>query len=165
MYRWRSLLLLMLCGLAGCTAAGAVLHATFGAPDVDAKYIPPKVDTLVLVENFRNPSASEIDADQIARQVSDQLKENKVVPIVNQDKLVEVRDQNPGTFHTMTIPDVGKAVAAKTVIYVDLFDSGVMQDASQSATHGGATARVRVVDVKPAARCGRSTPRRVTNCR
>lgn len=141
-------LLLMTASLAGCTAVGAILHVVFGPVPVNAKYVPPKKPTLVLVENYRNPSLSEIDADQISTQISDLLKKHNVVPIVGNDNLQELRDQNPAKYHAMTIPRIGKAAWAKTVIYVDLYEIGITQDAAESSAHASATARVRVVDVK-----------------
>ena len=66
--------------------------------------------------------------------------------MVDSDKLVPMREDDAARFRKMNIAAVGKAVGAKQVIYVDLVESEVRQDASAGAVNGTATARVKVVD-------------------
>jgi hypothetical protein len=142
-------MLAMLCiGVAGCAnGTGAVFQKVFGPPEVAAKYKPPKEDTLVLVENYRNPAMTEFDADRIARTVAAELKENDVAPMVDIDEVTALREADPTKFRAMTIPAVGQAVGAKQVIYVDLINSNVEGDTSRGVVRGKAEARVRVVEV------------------
>jgi hypothetical protein len=144
--RFFILLLAGACG--GCDALGALIYKTAGPTSVDAQFVLPKEPTLVLVENRRNPAEGEYDADEIARNIGDELKKHDVAPLVDADKLTRVRDANPDQFGAMAITALGRAVDAKQVVYVNLIESGIESDASDSSLHGKATARVRVVEVK-----------------
>jgi hypothetical protein len=133
-----------LCG--GC-AVGGLWQAVFGPNKVKAKYVLPKVPTLVLVENYRNPAISQVDADQVAAELCEQLKQHGVVPLIDADKLAAVRDADTAKYHGMSILELGRAVEAKQVIYVVLLESSVETDPTQSAVHARVAAQVRVVDV------------------
>jgi hypothetical protein len=130
----------------GCAVGGA-WQAIFGPNKVKAKYVPPKVPTLVLVENYRNPAISQIDTDLVASELCQQLTENNVVPLVDPDKLTGVRDMDEAKYHAMSQVEIGKAVGAKQVIYVELLESSVEADSTESAARGRVSAQVRVVDV------------------
>jgi hypothetical protein len=134
--------------LTGCELPGVVLHETIGQLWEPAKYELKKVPTLVLVENYRVPDEMQLDGDQLAHQIGDELKKEAKVDVVDPDKVVPLREEDPTKFHSMTIPEIGKAVGAKQVIYVDLKQSAVTADISQSVVHAEALAQVRVVDVE-----------------
>ena len=134
--------------LPGCEVAGVVLHQVVGEPPVHAQYEPPKETTLVLVENYGRPDESQLDSDQIAYQVTDELKHAAKLDVVDIDKLQELREDDVTAYHKMNIAAVGRAAKAKTIIYVDLTESGVTQDPSQGAVHALATAKIRVIDAK-----------------
>jgi len=130
----------------GC-AVGGVWQSLFGPNRVKAKYVLPKVPTLVLVENYRNPAISQIDADLVASQLCDQLKQHDLVPLVDPDKLTGVRDVDEAKYHAMSQVQLGRAVGAKQLIYVELLESSVEADSTESAARGRVSAEVRVVDV------------------
>jgi hypothetical protein len=130
----------------GCSVPGVLLHTALGDPPIPAEYEPPKVKTLVMVENYRSPDEMQLDGDQIAHEVTEELKKEAKVDVVDPDKLAPLREDDADKFRAMNIQAVGKAVGAKQVIYVDLLESGVEQDPSAGAIHAIATARVRVVD-------------------
>jgi hypothetical protein len=134
--------------LCGCDLPGALLHVALGEPPVDAQYVPPKGPTLVMVENYRSPDAMQLDGDQIAHEVADELKKEAKMEMVDPDKLAPLREDDGDKFRGMDIQAVGKAVGAKQVIYVDLLESDVKQDTSAGAVHATATARVKVVDIQ-----------------
>jgi hypothetical protein len=142
------LMTLTIFGAGGCAGVGAMWFKAFGPPDVQAKYTPPNESTVVLVENYRNPVMTEFDADRIAREVGEDLTTHKVVVVVDQDKVRDLRDSDPEKFRDMTIPSIGKALGAKQVIYVDLLASDVSGDATHNLVGGQADARVRVVEVE-----------------
>ena len=133
-----------LCG--GC-AVGGVWQSIFGPNKVKAKYVLPKVATLVLVENYRNPAISQIDADLVASELCDQLKQHDLVPLVDPDKLTGVRDVDAAKYHAMSQVQLGRAVGAKQLVYVELLESSVEADSTESAARGRVSAEVRVVDV------------------
>jgi hypothetical protein len=132
----------------GCEVLGVFLHTVFGDPPIQAQYVPPKVPTLVMVENYRSPDEMQLDGDQIAHEVTDELKKEAKVDAIDPDKLAPLREEDGEKFRAMNIQAVGKAVGAKQVIYVDLLESGVQKDPSAGAIHATATARVRVVDTE-----------------
>jgi hypothetical protein len=133
---------------AGCEAIGAVLHPLVGELPVDAQYIPKEVPTLVFVENYRSPDEAQLDGDQIAHAVTDELKHATKLEMIDPDKLAPLREEDPTKFRAMTCQSVGRAVGAKQVIYIDLLESGVTGDISQSVVHANAVAQVKVIDVE-----------------
>ncbi len=138
--------LAMVAMLGGCSAVGTVIHGVYGDPPIPAQYEPPKAPTLVLVENLRSPGDVQLDADQIAQQVCEELKTQGKMEIIDPDKVARLREVDPKKYHALFVTDIGKSVGAKQVIYVDLIESAVTADISQTAVHAQATARVRIVD-------------------
>jgi hypothetical protein len=143
----RRVLLPLLALTAGCGALGVPLHSFFGDPPIQAQFEPPKVPTLVLVENPRSPGDVQVDADQIAQQVCEELKTKAKLEIIDPDKVAKLREEDPRKYHAMFVADIGKAVGAKQVIYVDLLESTVTGDLTQTTIQAQAVAHVRVVDV------------------
>ncbi len=135
-------------GSGGCTVAGVLWYNAFGDPPVHAQYELPKVPTLVLVENHRNASETQADADVIARAVSTELKDRGGYEIVSADKLVPLREEDAAKFQAMNTDEIGRAVGAKQVVYVDLVESDIGADPSGGAVHSKTTARIKVVDVE-----------------
>jgi hypothetical protein len=68
--------------------------------------------------------------------------------MIDPDKLAPLREEDPTKFRAMTSQAIGRSVGAKQVIYVDLLESGVTGDISQSVVHANAVAQVRVIDVE-----------------
>jgi hypothetical protein len=132
--------------LPGCELPGVILHEAIGELPVAAQYVPPKGATLVMVENYRSPDEMQLDGDQIATEVTDELKKDGKLEMADPDKLAPMREDDAEKFRAMNIQAVGKAVGAKQVIYVDLVESDVTQDASAGAIHASATALVKVID-------------------
>src|ERR1700728_4380906 len=106
----RLTIIMLACAIfcSGC-AVGGVWQTIFGPNKIKAKYVLPKVPTLVLVENYRNPAVSQIDADLVASELCDQLKQNNLVPLVDPDKLTAVRDAYAAKYHAMSQVDLGRA--------------------------------------------------------
>jgi len=133
--------------LAGCELIGAPAQILFGEPPIAAQYVPKKVPTLVLVENYRSPDELILDGDQIAHQVGDELKTEGKMDLVDPDKLVPLREEDPAKFRAMSCQAIGRQVGARQIIYVDLVESAVTGDMTQTVVHAHAMARVQVVDV------------------
>ncbi len=132
-----------LCLLSGCEIPGVLLHKAFGEVPVPAEYVPNKVATLVLVENYRSPDETVLDGDQIAHQIDDELKKEAELPLIDPDKLAPMREEDPTKFRSMSCQAVGRAVGAKQVIYVDLVESSVVGDVTQSVVHAHALCAYR----------------------
>src|SRR5688500_2463269 len=139
----------VLASLAGCTPMGVLTHKLVGPPPRPAQYVPAKEPMLVLVENYRNPSAAMLDAEQLARRLSDELAHHKIAPLVAPDRLEAVRGQPD--YAKMTIPAVGRAAGAKQVLYVNVRQYTVEGTVAGEMTKGKADMTVRVVDAKTGA--------------
>ncbi|CAN5567906.1 hypothetical protein BH10PLA1_BH10PLA1_09770 [soil metagenome] len=133
--------------LAGCNVIGAIAYKVTPLPKTPAKYKPDQDLAVVVVENSRNPGASEIDAQQIAMLVADELRKNKVVPLVDDSAVENLRDQDPKAFKKMSLPAIGRGVGAKQVIYVDLSRVQIEAAVADQMIKGSVDATVRVIDV------------------
>jgi hypothetical protein len=130
MIEWRSVVailhplfsILALLSLSGCYAVGAVAYKVAGPPPVEAKYVPKKVPMLVVVENYSNPSATQVDAQRVADAVTETFRRRDIAPMIDADVLQSLRDADPAKVRRMTIPQVGAATKAYQVLYVDLQD-------------------------------------------
>lgn len=136
--------LLLLVG--GCNVAGAVQYAAMGPPATPAMYKLNKVPTLVLVENYEAPSAAALDSDRLAMLLSRELQTHRVAPVVDPAALAALREQKPRDFGSMRISEIGQAVGAEQVIYINLIRSDVEQTAG--LLKATLSARVKVIDAK-----------------
>jgi hypothetical protein len=154
----RLLLLTCVLMLAGCNVLGAVLYKTAGEPDVEAQYTLPNVPTLVMAENFSQYDLGAADAELLARRVQSRLQEKlfdvktkTAFPMVQSEKVLELRGRSATAFRKMTIPQIGKEVGAEQIIYIHFQGGGVASMAGGSTHQGKAAVLVKVVDVKTGA--------------
>jgi hypothetical protein len=138
---------LLLAAGSGCSVIAVPLHTFFGDPPIPAQFTPAKVPTLVLVENQRSPGDVQVDADQIAQQVTEELRKDAKLEVIDPDKVAQLREEDPKKYHAMYIADIGKAVGAKQVIYVDLIEAAMTADVTQTTVRAEAKAHIKVVDV------------------
>jgi hypothetical protein len=132
--------------LGGCNI---VAYAATAIPQtVSAKHTPPKTPMLVLVENRQNPSTMVTEADQLTGFIMEELEAYHVAPLIELKKLYEVRDDEKN-IDKMTISQIGKAVGAQQVLYVDLRRVNVSEDDGGGIPmHSRLDAAVHLVDVK-----------------
>src|SRR5690606_2050106 len=123
---------------------GAVQYAAMGPPRQDAMFVPPNKPTLILVENYKAPSAVAMDADRLAMLVARELQAHQVAPIVDPAHLSALRERRGSDFKNMRISEIGQAVQADQVIYINLLKSDVEQTAGLLKT--SISVRVKVVD-------------------
>jgi hypothetical protein len=128
----------------GCNVGGVLAHKVIGPPPIPAQYVPAKEPTLVLVENYRNPSAAILDAQRLERRVADELERHGVAPVVDPDRLETVR--STPEFSKMTIPAVGRATQAKQVLYVNVHHFSIDGTVAGEMLKGRAEMSVRIVD-------------------
>lgn len=145
--RWPSLLVLVLAATGlSCQTAGFIAQAVSGPEKVPAKYVPDKTRPLVVVaENWRDPSSA-VDAEQVARFVSDELRERQVAPVIDPVKVASLAASRPADWRKMSIPAVGRAVGAGQIVYVNLVSNATERNAGSTLISGSGTAMVRVVD-------------------
>jgi hypothetical protein len=142
----RPLAPILLVFLSGCAMAAVAAYKIAGPPDEPAKFVPAKVPTLVMVENYRHQSAVNAQAERLARQLADDLEAHKVAPLIPIDKLQELRDAKPKEFPTMTIAQIAHELGAEQVIYVELRSADVTPMSGGVGFMGEATATVKLVD-------------------
>ena len=131
---------------AGCNILGFVADKTTTGEDQNARYSLPNQPTVVIVENWLNPSGSAIDAEQIQREVYENLQEHKAGDLIDPITIVDLRSQRPD-FGKLSIAQIGKLVGAKQVIYINLTDTSLLGAEGSDSVHGKASARVKVIDV------------------
>jgi hypothetical protein len=144
---------------AGCNVIGAgavVGEKIFGPAAVDPAYTLGPEPVLVLVENYRNPVGAMSDSEEVTYFIVKQLRENlkpdkekdpPKINVIDPDKLLEFQNAHPSEYAKMKIPQVGKALGAKQVLYVDLQVSGVDVTPGSELLRGRFSAVVKVVDV------------------
>lgn len=139
-------LILMLIAAAGCNVAGVAAAKIVGPPDVPAKYVPQKEPMLVLVESYRRPGLDH-DAEQLARFTVEQIKHWNIAPTIDLMDLYALRDSRGGAeFAKMSIAEVGRALGAKQVLYVEVTDASVDPSGGTEVYRGQMAVRVRIVD-------------------
>lgn len=147
----KALLKLLGCGLlatiAGCQAIAAVLDKASPDPTEPAMYAPTKDNMLVLVESYQNPASVEVIAEHIDRLIAEQFIAYKVAPVINPDRLSNLRTANPAAYKRMKIPAVGREVNASQVLYVNIGSFTIESAAGTDALQGHADAHVKIVDV------------------
>lgn len=129
---------------------GALVYKVAGPPTVKPKYGVQPRQSVVMVENYRQPSAAADDADRMGQILTDELKVHPLVlppeNWVEPTKVAALRSLRPGDFGRMTVADVGKAVGANQVLYVDLTTVDVGAAAGGNYYKGRAAAMVKWVD-------------------
>jgi hypothetical protein len=101
---------------------------------------------LILVESFRTPSATFVTAEQLTAAIETDLRDNKVVPLVDQKKLYHLRDTRGEQFHDLSIPQIGQAVDARQILYVNVLQSSVDPAGGGEFVKATVAVRVKVVD-------------------
>jgi hypothetical protein len=136
---------LVACGVGGCAAAGIV--ANVFPQYEEAEYVPPHEPMLVLCENYRDPGATYVDAEQLEQLLAHEVTAHDVAPIVGADALADLRGSRPGEFAKMSVTQVGRALGASQVLYVSMERSGVYVAEASEMLKGTSAARVKLIDV------------------
>jgi|GEM_PF-839578 len=132
--------------LSGCQVLGAIAGAGAGPSTVDAQYKPPQEPTLVLVENYSIASGGDVEGDRLGRYISEELTTNKVVPLVDYARLTQLRDQDHDAYRKMSVAQIGRAVGAKQVIYVNVGEYGPQTPGNGDLVNWKGSVKVKVVD-------------------
>jgi len=133
--------------LNGCNIMGALAYKTMGPNKIPAEYTPLKEPTLVLAESYGQANDLQPYADQLGNLVAKELLAHKVAPLVDDSKLMTLRGEKANGYDKMKIPDVGRAVGAKQIIYIDLRQCAIESVQGSDMFQGAIEANVRVVDV------------------
>ncbi len=143
-------LLLLLALVGGCNALGGAIYKVAGPPTIKPKFDVLQRRSVVMVENYRQPSAAADDADRMGQILTDELKRHpSVMPPgdwTDPSKIAALRSARPGEFGRMTVANVGTSVGANQVLYVDLTTVDVAAAAGGNFYKGRANATVKWVD-------------------
>jgi hypothetical protein len=137
--------------LGGCSLLGGLAYKLSPPATTPAQYKLGIDPAVVLVENSRNPSQTEVDASLVAALLRDDLARHKSAVLVEQHAVLRLRDRDPAAFAKMSITEIGRAVGAQQVVYVDLHRVSVEVDSGNQMVRGAVEASVRVIDVRTGA--------------
>jgi hypothetical protein len=107
--------------------------------------------TLVMVENYRTPDLAANDSELLARVLTEKLEAKKVATLVKTEKVLDLRNNKPKDFGTMTVPQIAQAVGAEIVIYVDLQGAQITSLTGTSMFQAKSAAYLKVIDAKTGA--------------
>ena len=133
--------------LSGCNVIGAVAQVV-GPPDVQPLYVPEQTPMLVLAEDYSDPSASTVDAEQLERFLTEELLAHGVAPIAECEKVYTLRAAQPQEYRTKSIDQLGRLAGAAQVLYINLHAGGTYVGQGAEVYQGRASALVRVVDAE-----------------
>lgn len=145
----------LLCGVlvwggGGCAAAGFVASAVQGPKKVEAKYKPTTRPTVVVVDSYRvkDGTTETIEfREALASFVTDELRRNAVVPVIDNYKVFDLRMSDPKSFRALSVDGIGKKLGAEQVVYVDLVRARTTEPMGGQAVQGEVSAVVKLVDV------------------
>jgi hypothetical protein len=140
-----SAMMLLTC-LGGCNIVGPASYIIAGTGDVDAEYVLPDVPTVVFVDDRANVVNPVSLRRVIADKVSQDLMTKKILTttISPQDAMAVAKQQERAN-QIMSIEDIGKAVGAKQVIYLQMIAFKDTPDGTTPRPVGAC--RVKVIDV------------------
>jgi len=132
--------------LTGCPIAG-IIADKLAVTKNDAQFKPKQVPLAVLVESYQKQAANESLGDELAIDIAELIKTNKVAPVIPADKLIELRTEHPESYGQMNIQSIGRTLGAGQVLYVDLKQVDVVSQPGSDVYTGIVDVRVKVVDV------------------
>jgi hypothetical protein len=132
--------------LAGCTLVGALADRA-APPTVNAKYVPNKKDSmLVLVESYNQSLDSGIESQHLALTLGRSLRDEKIATTVDPQNLERLRDADPVRYRKMTIDEIGRRVGARQVLYVHIWRAEIVKPPGSGQMRGHLEAIVKIVD-------------------
>ena len=135
----------LLLAVGGCAPIGPLVGLV-APPKIHALYKPKKQPMVVLVDNALK-GGSQASADRLAVLLTQELEENKVAPMIEVAKLLELRGRDPVAFRAMPMTRVAREVGASQLLYVRVTEAvGGVVDPADAET--SLEARVRIVDAK-----------------
>ena len=142
-----SITLPLLLLIVGCNIVGAVTYKVAGPTPIAPKYAPPKEPMVVLVERYNAPSSSVTESETLAKEIFRDLSAHDVAQQIDPITVMNLRDEDPQKFKTMTVSQIGSRVTARQVLYVNLTAAGIESSDGGGMFRGVMAARVKVIDV------------------
>lgn len=132
--------------VSGCNIVGPAHYLIAGGPKVDPEYVLADVPTLVYIDD-RNNVVNPISLRRvIADRVSGDLMQQKAVQVTisSQDAMI-LAAQRERNSQILSIEEIGSAVGARQVIYVEMFQFTDTPDGFTPRPIS--TCRVKVIDL------------------
>lgn len=142
------LLVAMVAGVGGCQGVAAILDKVTPDPVDPAAFTPAKQNLLILVESYQNPASIAVVAEHMDRLIAEDFITFKVAPVVNPDRLTNLRTGKPEEYRRLSIPQIGATLGAEQVVYADVSDFNIQSAVGTDALKAHADARVKVVNCK-----------------
>ena len=155
-----ALLLALVPGVAGCSLFAAMAYKMSPEVTVPARYAPKKEPMVVIVQRSRNQGDAVHEAERIGRYVTEDLKAHKIGPMLDPAELTDLQPRRTGgsvwaaarpaapAARPMTLTEMGRAVGARQILYVDLTTFAIEPALGSEMVNGQAEARVRVIDAE-----------------
>lgn len=138
----------LLCAvLGGCQILGLIAAKAEGSSPVPAAYVPRKVPTLVLAEHSPTSGVDDVSSEDIGRRTADFWNDHKLSPLIDLEKLEQLRLDRPDDYYKMSTVAIGRALGAAQVLYIDVRDSHDESAGGSDTIRAKASARVRLIDV------------------
>lgn len=134
-------------GLQGCVVFG-LASSMAGPPPVDPEFVPEKVPLLVIVRDPPDPMGLTIESDALALEIEREFTTYDIVPLVPSARAKEIRSMNLASFAAMTPAQVGQAVGAKQVLFVQINNSSLEAESDRQMIKGQIAVRVSVLDTR-----------------
>lgn len=131
----------------GCSIGRVLTHA-YGADPVPAKYTLAKVPTLIIVKDAPDPTGLNDSADKAATGIEEQFNKHELVPVIESARLMDYKSDHLADFPLQSPEQVGKALKASQVVFVQILNSGLAADGVRDMVKGSVTASVKVVEVE-----------------
>lgn len=142
--------LLLIVSVGGCALPGALAYKVFGPSTIPARYNPPKTPLLILVENAHSGSIAMPEADALSQVIFDDLQEHKVAPLIDPNKVHELRDHNPITFGKLSIAEIGRELGAQQVLYIRVHQLDIDAPPASDVVRLKIGAKIRIVETASA---------------
>lgn len=137
--------------LASCNIVAGVSYAVTPDPSQDAEYILPDRRTVVFVDDRRNvmhpTRLRRVIAERVTR---DLLAKEILTTVVSPRDVMRVSAANDRHNDPLSVDELGRAVDASVVIYVEMGAFGLTSDGQTANPRASCT--VRVIDVEQRAR-------------
>jgi hypothetical protein len=128
----------------GCQILGYASKAAGPAP-VDAQYLLHKAPTLVIVKDVPDPTGLSIESEEIAAGIEAGITAHELAPLIPAAKLSDYRTAHLDSA-SMSPAQLGKALGAEQVIFVQLTNNSVFSEGTQDIFKGKIGGTVRVID-------------------
>jgi hypothetical protein len=147
-------LLVSCAALSGCNVIGFAAATVAGTSNTPPVYVPAKQSTVVIAENFHDPTRSIRDDEPLARYVTDLLKHGDIVPTIDPGEIYVMRHDSPVAeqkWRGMSIAAMGRSVTARQVIYLDIVTVSIETSPGSDAIRGHGEVLVRMIDTESGA--------------